>query len=1183
MNRLPHWKKISLFGAAGFFFFGVLLFTFGRGYAQQIAPAKPGQKVHAIVIGISKYKDKRIPALQFADRDARLFVDFLRSPSGGNVPSAQISLLLNEKATFSEIDNAIADLYESASPGDRVYFYFSGHGDVENQTYAKLGFLLAYNTPANNYIRNAIRLEDINLMARTLSTQKNAEVILITDACRSGNLAGGLKGSRVVGESLRRVERNEVRFASCLPNQLSQESAQWGGGRGVFSYYLLNGLYGAAAKPGSNGVAVSDLKNFLSNSLASDKILRAANKKQQPIISGNLQLRISEKILPTVTPLSASAVSQMPNPLDIFKSQLRSQNMEELIDFSNLKDATADSIRNRVFYFFSINIKEASVYHAFNQLVSLCSTSKNAANRTNAEIASFISEKGQEVISDYLVGDMAELERRNYYNIKNGEYDRYVNMYAAALKLLPKNHTLYERIQVASLYFEGLLCRLKMPLFEDSKHLLDKAMVLQQAALKLEPFAAYIHNELANLNATKGRVDSARYHYDYASKIAPTWAVPVANLAGLYNYEGNIKKAKEIADRARELQPDLVSLMVNEGVTAELEKNWLRAEEMQLRGIVANSRHYLSYERLGYVYTSTTQFKLADSLFFEAFQRKKGYFFPKPDSVIFPSGAPALMNMPKALLECPPSIFPDNVDNAFLLTVAGKNNTYFGQLAEAEFCFKRALVIDPDNFFTAYYYARCLLLQKKYGDAEYYFKKSYSFYKSGSVKDIMGGKYPPFPPEYGMPEKCYIQEIEYLQYDSSITKLFLLQVYEATGYISQAEAICHRLIGDGDLDQVMYGYIRLANIFKQAGQWKNAERVLLEYDKTFKEISRKDVMTFIRWNNTVQWGSMGVELDTFYQEVIDSFPEHEYWAVQSAHHWYQKIMPNINDYYFEDRSLEDSIAGISDSIWGNWGILSRNLMFEQEIKYNQHPGVGISFPELVEFPFRVCVSNIQRAIPLATTDETIAELHSMLGNIFFATRQFDKAAEQYQAAIEFRPDDAGLRRMTASAFQQSFRLTNAFNHLDTLWQKNLLLANDYLPFAAMAIHGKQFVQVAEVLENASQLFTGIKKDSVMALKARMYFVQQDARSVPYYTDSIQKAMPLPERLYAVASMYAIKSDPAKAFQWLNQALEKGFDYGYVLENDPVWAMYRNKREWNDLLKGRQFKTYPITDFSKNSH
>jgi hypothetical protein len=115
-----------------------------KGAAPIYSPSgKQGGAIRAVVIGISDYQDPNIPDLRFADRDAEAFSNYLRSPAGGSVPEAQISILTNQKATAGNIIAALTGLVEDSKPGDRVIFSFSGHGDVEKVTKSQWGYLLA--------------------------------------------------------------------------------------------------------------------------------------------------------------------------------------------------------------------------------------------------------------------------------------------------------------------------------------------------------------------------------------------------------------------------------------------------------------------------------------------------------------------------------------------------------------------------------------------------------------------------------------------------------------------------------------------------------------------------------------------------------------------------------------------------------------------------------------------------------------------------------------------------------------------------------------------------------------------------------------------------------------------------------------------------------------------------------
>src|SRR5260221_3279697 len=248
----------------------------------------PGN-IYAVIVGISKYESAGIPQLEYAHRDAQVFADYLKSKAGGSVPEENIRLLLNENATYAAIYDALDWLLETGQKEDLVYFYFSGHGDVENKTIYKLGFLLSYNTPRTNYINSAVRIEDLNNIANTLSEKLNAKVVLITDACHSGNLAGKEnRGTFVVGKQLSaRPNKEAIRIASCATDQLSVEDPGWGGGRGVFSYYLVNGLTGLADQNKDESVTVGEIKNYMDSSFANDILLHQKEQKQNPVIEGN--------------------------------------------------------------------------------------------------------------------------------------------------------------------------------------------------------------------------------------------------------------------------------------------------------------------------------------------------------------------------------------------------------------------------------------------------------------------------------------------------------------------------------------------------------------------------------------------------------------------------------------------------------------------------------------------------------------------------------------------------------------------------------------------------------------------------------------------------------------------------------------------------------------------------------
>ena len=69
----------------------------------QSDPTLGGGQTYALLIGVSQYE--KVRSLEFADKDAELLSEFLKSPLG-SVDPANVLLLKNEHATRAAIDDA---------------------------------------------------------------------------------------------------------------------------------------------------------------------------------------------------------------------------------------------------------------------------------------------------------------------------------------------------------------------------------------------------------------------------------------------------------------------------------------------------------------------------------------------------------------------------------------------------------------------------------------------------------------------------------------------------------------------------------------------------------------------------------------------------------------------------------------------------------------------------------------------------------------------------------------------------------------------------------------------------------------------------------------------------------------------------------------------------------------------
>ena len=161
-------------------------------------PATPtdtarGPQTFAMIMGISTYK--YIRPLTYADKDAELFRDYLKSPGGGKLKDDNIFILLNEEAKSASFWVTGMKWLKSKAlrKGDKLFIYLAGHGDAID---ADEFFFLTYDcNPAgdkNNYIVTG-NIQLYNLKSRSADfSAKGVDVMFIMDACRSNELPGGL-------------------------------------------------------------------------------------------------------------------------------------------------------------------------------------------------------------------------------------------------------------------------------------------------------------------------------------------------------------------------------------------------------------------------------------------------------------------------------------------------------------------------------------------------------------------------------------------------------------------------------------------------------------------------------------------------------------------------------------------------------------------------------------------------------------------------------------------------------------------------------------------------------------------------------------------------------------------------------------------------------------------------------
>ncbi|MBI1227539.1 MAG: hypothetical protein GC192_20065 [Bacteroidetes bacterium] len=536
--------------------------------AKGAAPMSEANSVpgitRALVIGISNYQEDGIPDLKYADKDAKEFVKFLKSKGGGSLKDEQIKLLTNEQATYGQIYAELDWLLETSGPDDQVLIYFSGHGDVETKTKRQPGFLLAYDTPPTNYMIGALRLNDLNDYLETLVDQK-AKIIVITDACHSGNLAGGRDGVLATATALSSQFMNQVKIMSCQPNEISLEGEQWGGGRGVFSYHLIDGLVGMADSNKDDIVTLSELERYLDQTVPVE-----TDQQQYPNTTGAKGTKLVQ--VDPVELVALMAERAAPQQMKPITSKGLETDILAAADTSvqELYQEFLVAVDSHYFLPSDIN-KDRQSGRSASELYDILSHETSLAamqGLMKRNFAAALQDDSQQAINAYLRADQAELNRR-----WNDEIDHYKTnpLYLAkAASVLGKGHVLYNQLIAKQYYFEGLIKRLEGGKLGDTI-MLNQALALEFKALELDSGAAYVYNEIGLIYdgirlvykaADNERMNSILFqkqldNYEAAMELAPKWVMPYHNASYTYREWRKFDMAEEMAEKTVSLDSSL--------------------------------------------------------------------------------------------------------------------------------------------------------------------------------------------------------------------------------------------------------------------------------------------------------------------------------------------------------------------------------------------------------------------------------------------------------------------------------------------------------------------------------------------------------------------------------------------------------------------------------------------------
>ncbi len=230
---------------------------------------------YALVVGIGPYGNlPETSWLNYAERDADAIYRILISQEGGNFRAENVHRLIGERATLANLTRELEEWLPSVSKeGDRVLIYFAGHGFV----YDARAYLAPYDFHPDDIASTGYPMDRLGEVIG--SKIQASDKILLTDSCHSGAITPTAAGenNQAINRSLLDLSSSMFLLSASRDRESSYEGPDWGGGHGVFTYFVVQGLGGQADTSEDGVVTADELAEYVRT-----EVRRATKAKQTP-------------------------------------------------------------------------------------------------------------------------------------------------------------------------------------------------------------------------------------------------------------------------------------------------------------------------------------------------------------------------------------------------------------------------------------------------------------------------------------------------------------------------------------------------------------------------------------------------------------------------------------------------------------------------------------------------------------------------------------------------------------------------------------------------------------------------------------------------------------------------------------------------------------------------------------
>jgi len=209
-------------------------------------------KTYAVIVAIADYKFGRQGTgdLTYPINDAIKFYQQLTKSPHHRVPAANVVLLKDKEATKKGILAALKTTFAKAGNHDRIIFYYSGHGEL-NQ-------LIPYEASPQRTDDRILYREIKQIFKECPANSK----ICFIDACFANSIKSKATNTRASKQL--KAEMSESDIVVMVSSQSFQTSIEYKAlKQGVFSYFLLKGMKGSADRDRDGEITIAELHKYV--------------------------------------------------------------------------------------------------------------------------------------------------------------------------------------------------------------------------------------------------------------------------------------------------------------------------------------------------------------------------------------------------------------------------------------------------------------------------------------------------------------------------------------------------------------------------------------------------------------------------------------------------------------------------------------------------------------------------------------------------------------------------------------------------------------------------------------------------------------------------------------------------------------------------------------------------------